>query len=204
MQEIFSLKSHINQIPMGSPFTIAGLARYASSANIRQTLCRLVKSGELERLSQGIYIRPKKSTLGIKSLPSPRQIAETVAKNSGEIIGINGAEAALRLQLSTQVPMKPIFYTTGNTRRIKVGKLEITLKHISPKKLVNPGTPTEVVISALWYLGKAHVNTRVIEKIEKQLAPKDFEMVLKNVANMPAWMADVFYHYQKEKSNELF
>ena len=99
------------------------------------------------------------------------------------------------LQLSTQVPMQPIFYTSGTSRKIKLGKQTITLKHISPRKQVKPGTITCLVITALWYLGKDHVNANIICAIKQRLNEKQFSEVTKHTHQMPIWMADTFKQY---------
>jgi len=39
------------------------------------------------------------------------------------------------------MPMQPVYLTTGSTRRLKFGKLLITLKHTSPRKLALDGRP---------------------------------------------------------------
>ena len=77
-----------------------------------------------------------------KVLPGSEEIIKAISERTGEIIVMHGAEAVRRLNLSTQVPMQPIYYTTGISRRMRVGNIEITFKHISPSKLVNPGTIT--------------------------------------------------------------
>ncbi len=199
MKSIQIIRKHIQEIPEGRPFTVASLMKLASYANIRQVLSRLVKSGEITRVARGIFVRPKEIPYVGKSLPEPKEIAEVIAQTSGETIGLNGAEAARLLQLSTQMSMKPVFYTTGNTRRIKVGNLYIVLKHVSPRKLVKPNTIVGLVISALWYLGKENVTYHEVEKIKQQLNMEQFAEVIENIHNMPAWMARAFHHYQQRK-----
>jgi hypothetical protein len=200
MNAIENIREHIKQAPLGKPILASSLNGIASPDNIRQILSRMVKNGEIERVARGIFVRPKKIAYLGKVLPESEEIAKAVAETTGEIIVPNGAEAARLLHLSTQVPMKPIFYTSGNTRHIKVKNLEITLKHITPRKLVKPGTPVGLVIAALWYLGKSNVNEHVIEKIKHQLKPKQFAELFKHTSQMPGWMAAVFYHYQTEKN----
>lgn len=198
MKEIELVKNHINRIPRGKPFAMRAIGTGASYANVRQSLSRLVKAGEIMRATRGIYVRPKDVPYLGKVLPGSEEVIKAVTKQTGEVIAVHGAEAIHRLNLSTQVPMQSIFYTTGNARRIKVGKLEIILKHISPSKLVKPGTTTCLVVSALWYLGKNQVNTEVIRKIKQRLKAKEFTELFKHMGQMPAWMVEAFNQYQRE------
>lgn len=201
MKEIELVQNQLNRIPRGKPFTMTSFRREVSYTNVRQVLSRLVKAGEIMRATRGIYVRPKEVPYLGKVLPGSAEIIKIITRQTGEVIAVHGAEAAHRLNLSTQVPMQSIYYTTGNTRHIKVGKLEIMLKHISPSKLVKPGTTTCLVISALWYLGKNEVNLEIIKKIKQRIKSEEFSELFKYTEHMPAWMAAAFNQYQRENEN---
>jgi hypothetical protein len=198
MSAIKEVKIYIQSLPKGKPFTVRALQHLASPANARKILERLVQCKELARTARGIYVKPKKTRFG-EVLPSSKEIAETAAKANGETIAIHGAEAARRLQLTTQMQMRPIFYTSGNTRKIKSGNLTITLQHKSPRKLSLPNNITGTVISALWYLGKEQVTQETIKIINEKLTPEEFSATLQQAQLMPAWMANQFYCYQQNK-----
>lgn len=201
MNEIKLIQKSILRTPMGEPFTARSISGNASYANVRQVLSRLTKAGKIIRATRGIYVRPKEVPYLGKVLPGSEVIVNAIAKQTGEVIATHGAEALRRLHLSTQVPMQTIYYTTGTTRSIKIGKLEIMLKHISSSKLVKPGTMTCLVVSALWYLGKSQVNTNVIRKIKMQLGRKQFSELLKNTQHMPMWMVEAFTKFNRENQN---
>lgn len=201
MKYIEFVNNQVNRIPRGRPFAMGSIGGGVSSANLRQVMSRLVKAGEIMRASRGIYVRPKEVPYLGKVLPGSNEMVKIISQQTGEIIAVHGAEAAYRLNLSSQVPMQSIYSTTGNTRRIKVGKLEIILKHISPSKLVRPGTTTCLVISALWYLGKNEVNVGVIKKIKQRISVEDFAALFKYTERMPAWMAELFNLYQRESKD---
>ncbi len=196
MKEIELVKNQLSSIPRGRPFAMSAIVREVSYANVRQVLSRLVKSGEVMRATRGIYVRPKEVPYLGKVLPASEEIVKAISKQTGEIITPHGAEAVRLLQLSTQVPMRPIFYTSGTSRKIKLGKQTITLKHISQRKQVKPGTMTCLVITALWYLGKNHVNENVINTIKQRLNEKQFSEILKHTHQMPIWMVNAFKKYQ--------
>jgi hypothetical protein len=196
MKKIEFVHNQVNRIPRGKPFAMSSIGREASYTNVRQVLSRMVKTGEIMRATRGIYVRPKEVPYLGKVLPGSEEIVKAISKQTGEIITPHGAEAARILQLSTQVPMRPIFYTSGTSRKIKLGKQSITLKHISPRKQVKPGTITGLVIAALWYLGKNHINENVINTIKQRLNEKQFAEVIKHTNQMPMWMSSSFRQYQ--------
>jgi hypothetical protein len=195
------IKEHILKIPQGQPFSSRSLRSFATTENIRQVLNRLVKAGELKRVTRGVFVKPKYSKIiGEEIMPLPWEIVEAIAKSTGETIGIHGAEAARQLQLSTQVPMRLVFYTSGQTRTLKISSNEmVKLRHANPSYLVGSGTIPGLVISALHYLERENVTTAIIEKIRKLIPSEEFNKTITLIPYMPAWMANIFYRYQQEK-----
>jgi hypothetical protein len=196
------VKEFLSAIPLGQPFHSSTLRQLASTENIRQILNRLVKAGELKRVARGVFVKPEYvSTVG-EMLPSSQSIAETIAKSTGETIAIHGAEAARQLQLSTQTPMHLVFYTSGNTRTLKIANQTVRLKHVNPSRLMETGTMPALVLSALSYLGRENVTTETIEIIRSRISPKEFKATINLMEKMPAWMSDVFFRYQKRRKDE--
>jgi hypothetical protein len=196
------IKEYIANLPEGEPFTTSTLRTFASTDNIRQILNRQVKSGEIKRVARGVYLKPKFiSSLGEQS-PLASDFARVIAESTGEIIAVHGSEAARQLQLSTQVPVRPVFYTNGNSRTLKIANRSIKLQHVNPSKLIAPGTISGLIISALMYLGKDNVTSKTISMIKARVTSEEFLQTTKMVEHMPTWMADLFYKYQREHQDE--
>lgn len=189
------IKNRIEAMPAGEPFTPAELLTLGTRTAVDKTLTRLVKAGLLMKVARGVFVRPEESKYG-KVLPSPLKIA--MAKAHGAIVEIHGAEAVRRFGLSTQVQVQPVYYTSGSARRFKLGKIPVTLRHVSPRKLVAPGTNVGLAISALWYLGKEQMKPNVFEAIKSRLNPSEFEELKHSASFMPAWMADALWKYERE------
>lgn len=202
MTAVTYIKQYLTQIPPGEAFPAAALRQFASTDNIRQVLSRLVKAGELKRAARGVFIKPKPSLKMGEALPSASEVAEILTKSSGEIITIHGAEAARQLQLSTQVPLRPIFYTSGNSRKLKIFGRTIQLRHANPSRFIAAGTTPGLVIIALNYLGPESVTIETIEHIRNKISKKEFEETLRLMNRMPGWMSDIFHNYKKERLNE--
>lgn len=200
MTAMAQIKNYLAALPEGQAFSASTLRSFATTENIRQILNRLTKAGELKRVARGLFVKPKQlATIG-EILPPATELAETLAKSTGENIMVHGAEAARQLQLTTQVPMKLIFYTTGNTRTLKLANRTIQLKHINPSRLIAPGTTAGLVIAALNYLGRENVSLEILKMIQQRIGTEEFTAVLRLIECMPAWMADVFYRYQQKEN----
>lgn len=202
MTAMNQVKEYLAALPEGQSFPSHALRHIASTDNIRQILNRLVKTGELGRLARGVFTKPRRTKLGMV-LPSAREAVEALARATGEIITIQGAEAARQLQLTTQVPLRAIFYTSGNSRTLKIANRTVELKHVNPSRLIAAGTVPGLIISALQYLGRENVTTSIIKKIQHQVPEEEFKATLSLRESMPAWMSDAFYRYLQESKNGL-
>lgn len=196
------IKEYLANFPEGQPFPSSALRQFASTENIRQILNRLVKEGELKRVARGVFVKPQHVLNVGETLPSAVVVAEALAKSTGETIAIHGAEAARQLQLTTQVPMQLVFYTSGNTRTLKIANRTVRLRHVNPNRLIGAGTVGGLVISALRYLGRENVTVETIKIMKSHISPAEFQMTISLINHMPAWMADMFYRYQRENISE--
>ena len=187
----------------GEPFTSSEFLELGTRAAVDQSLSRLVKAGVIARVTRGVYVLPIMSEYVGQVLPEPFKIAQAVARNNGAQISMNGAEAARRFELSTQMSTQSLYLTTGRTRQISIGKSKIRLQHTSPRKLALAGRPAGVALSALYYLGREEVTPVVIEKVRQKLEPAEFQTLRSSTELMPSWMSDVFYRYESAESHGL-
>lgn len=189
MQQV---RAEIAKKPRGQPILMSSIPGFATRNNTKQIFHRLIESGELVRIARSIYMRPKKSKYVGVVMPSIEEIVKAIAEESGETIGMHGAEAARLLGLTTQMPIHPTYCTTGCSREIEVGKQKIRFKHVRPNKIILPGTIAGLVITALWYLGKENVDQKTVEKIKSRLSEKEFLSVVAARNKMPEWMEKLF------------
>jgi len=176
----------------GWVFTPAHFRDLGNDIGIRKALQSLCDSGLLVRVARGVYLYPKMhAKLGMLS-PTPEQIAQALAGKDDLRIQPSGAYAANLLGLSTQVPAKAVFLTDGTNRRIKVGNQEIILKQTTPKHMATAGRVSGLVIQALRYLGKQHVNDAVVDTLRRRLRLDDRRQLFQDIRYAPAWIGDIF------------
>jgi len=191
----------IEALPEGELFASAQFLGLGLRANIDQILSRLIKKGVIVRVSRGLFVRAKMNPHVGPVIPGPYKVVEAYARTHGLAIQVHGAEALRQFGLSTQVSVRPIFYTSGPSRRFRIGELTVVLKHVSPKKMVHAGSKVGLAITALWYLGKNQVTPTVIEAINKKLLTDEVEILKAELHSMPSWMADIFYHHAENKKH---
>jgi hypothetical protein len=86
-----------------------------------------------------------------------------------------------------------VFVTSGPSKRIHVGKMEIRLQHVCQRKLALAGRPAGLALSAMWYLGKTEVTPALVDKIRLKLGASEFEVLKSATSSMPAWMSDAIF-----------
>lgn len=191
------IRQRIEKIPTGEPFTTADLLSLGSRAAVDQALLRMERAGQIRRVSRGVYIRPKMNRFVGEVAPEPYQVAKAIAQTTGASLLVHGAEAARQFGLSTQMPTQAVYYTSGPTRHARVGKVEVVLKHTTPRKMALAERPAGAALSALRYLGKGQVTPAVIDTIRKKLGPVEFEALRTATFAMPGWLSDAFHRYRQ-------
>lgn len=180
------IAQRVKRLSKGQPFCISRFAELGTRGAIAKAVARLVSRGELERVTRGVYMRPKQSKYIGRVRSSPLAVMEVITKASGETIQMHGAEAVRRLGLSTQMQVLPTFYTSGSTREIKVGNAVIRLRHVSSDRLQHASTKVGMVLTALYYIGKEGLSKQVISKITSALSSE--ELIKLRACKMPKWM----------------
>jgi hypothetical protein len=159
------ITAHAANLPEGTPISAKELLHLGGRAAVDQALSRLVRRGALMRVRRGVYVRPIETRFGRRA-PSVSRIVNLLARLRGETITRHGAAAANGLGLTTQVPVRPVYLTSGPNSSLKVGGQMVELKHVPPKQLSAPNEPAGEAIRAMIYLGPAHV-CRVLEKLSE-------------------------------------
>ena len=169
-----AVRAAMGKLPRGRPFTAARFLNHGTRGAVDRTLSRLAANGEIRRLAQDVFVRPRTSRFVGTVMPDIHEVVEEIARNNGETLQIHGTEAARRFRLCTQVPTAPVFHTSGSTRTIRVAGTAVRLVHTANRRRLQfAGEPTAAAISALWYLGKDNVTPETVATIEAALGPSE-------------------------------
>src|SRR6516165_3218756 len=139
--------------PEGALLAAKELLHLGSRAAVDQALKRLEERNELMRLGRGLYALPVKTRFGARA-PAPEKVIERLASTHAETIVPHGAAAANMLGLTTQVPTRLVYLTSGPNRQFKLGAQIVELRH-APQWLLLPAQPAAgQAVRALEWLGK--------------------------------------------------
>ena len=162
----------------------------ANNEQVRLALSRLTKEKALSRLGHGIYVYPKTDPLLGKVRPSLEDIAQAVAQRDKITIKPTGAYALNRIGLSTQVPMKVVYLTNGDSRTIKIGKNTIQFRKTSARKMAYQGEISPLIIQSLEEIGKEGLTPSIAEHIRQLLNKEDVQTVKQNLKLAPHWIGE--------------
>lgn len=187
-----AILDRIRSGPKGRVWTPADFLDIGSRAAVDKALSRNCKSGPLRRAGRGLYHVPTRHPLLGVLGPDPSAFHAALTRKDNSRILSTGAHAANALGLTDQVPTRPMLLTTGRSRRVKQGRGELILRHVSPRFVSTTNPQSAQVILALRWIGKRFVDDDIVAKLRRNLSPSNRDALLADAACAPAWIAEIF------------
>ena len=179
--------AYAERLPEGTPLAAKSLLHLGNRAGVDQALSRLAGRGQLIRAGRGVYLHPIKSRFGTRA-PSVEQAVEALAAQRGEIIVPNGAAAANALGLTTQVPVRSVYLTSGRSRTMTLGKQLVELQHAPRWQLALADRPAGQAVRALAWLGPEKAET-ALKTLKGNLSQTAFGELVAAAPQFPTWLA---------------
>lgn len=176
----------------GWVFTSRDFEDLCVRSTISTSLQRLHESGMIRQLARGLYDYPKTDKQLGELAATTDDIAKALAGRDAIRLQPSGAYAANLLGLSTQVPMRIVYLTDGRSRTVQVGRRQIILKQTSPRNMAAAGRISGLVIQALRYIGRDHVDEEAIACLDRRLDDTARRQLIKDIRYAPAWIAGIF------------
>ena len=185
------VKNRIYGKGRGWTFTQKDLEDLGAYFGIRKALLNLESDGFIRRVSTGIYDYPEQhKVLGILP-PKLTAVAEALSRRDKVKIQPSGAQAANQLGLTEQVPAKVVYLTSGNAKKVRIGKQELIFRATTPKRLLLNDRKSGLVIEALKYLGKNGITETTIKRLSRILTQPEKEQLKKDAHFAPAWIRTI-------------
>lgn len=174
-------------LPEGGVLSPKEFLHLGSRAAVDQAFSRLAKAGKLLRVARGAYAAPVASRFGPRA-PAPAKVVQALAEQSGEIVVPHGASAANALGLTQQVPIREVYLTSGRTRKLKLGRSEVLVKHAPRWMLALGARPAGAAVRALAWIGPSHANES-LAALHRTLPHAEWQALTSVRASLPGWMA---------------
>jgi hypothetical protein len=186
------IMARIQAAEPGVVFSARQFLHLGSREAVDQALSRQCRAGKIRKVARGLYHLPRSHPRLGHLAPSTDAIAAALAGRDAIRLQPSGAYAANILGLSDQVPVRLVYLTDGPTHRVKVGGREILLKRTTPRNMATAGRTSGMVIQALRWLGRRHVDDRVISTLRGHLKPADKATLIQDAHLAPAWIGAIF------------
>ncbi|MDP3077199.1 DUF6088 family protein [Bradyrhizobium sp.] len=173
--------------PEGTVLGAKELLHLAARPAVDQALRRLAGKNELLKLYRGAYVRPVETKFGRRA-PEPAKVVESIRRTQAETVVPHGASEAHALGLTTQVPTRIVYLTSGKSRTLMLGAQVIKMKHAPRWMLMaSPGGAGRVV-RALEWLGERRASAALMSLKQTLPLSQVQELVMVRPA-LPRWLA---------------
>lgn len=178
---------YADALPEGGVLSPKEFLHLGSRSAVDQAFSRLARSGKLLRARRGLYTVMLSSKFG-EYPPPAGMVAQSIAAKKGEIVVPHGASAANVLGLTEQNPIREVYLTSGPTRTLKLGRMEVPILHAPRWMLALGARPAGTAVRALKWLGPLHVE-RSVATLRKTLPVSEWQVLVSARATLPGWMA---------------
>ena len=175
-------------LPEGAPVCAKELLHLGKRAAVDQTLSRLTRRGQLIRVRRGLYLLPVEGKFGARP-PEASKAVEAIAARRGESVARHGAAAANELGLTTQVPVRLVYLTSGRNQAVKLGTQVVEMRHVPGWQLALAGRAAGAAIRALAWLGPEKA-VAAIPLLGMKLPVAEREALMSVRGRLPNWMAE--------------
>lgn len=186
------IEQRIEELGTGAVFIPSDFLDIASQKAIKLVLSRLEKAGQIKRVVRGVYTVPEYSNYLKKELTvAPGDVVAAIARNNDWIVIPSGDNALNSLGLSTQVPARYEYVSSGPYKSYTYNGIEIELKHRANRDLLNKRYKSALAIQALKALGKDDINKDTITSLSRALSPQEIEWFYEDAKTSSAWIFEI-------------
>ncbi len=186
------IMSEAKTLPEGALISAKEFLHLGSRAAVDQALRRLKGRNELMSIDRGVYVRPVKTRFGMRA-PAAEKVIERFAATRAETVVAHGAAAANSLGLTTQVPTKLVYLTSGRSRKLKLGAQVIEMRH-SPQWMLLPShRAAGEAVRALEWIGERRA-PQALTVLKQKLSPSTVDELVALRPVLPTWMSKSISH----------
>ena len=176
----------------GRCWSSSDFAEFGSRLAISQALSRLEKCGALISPLRGYYCVPRRSKLLDELLPPDyKELACAIARHYGWQVLPCGDVLLNELGLSTQVPVKYSFVSTGPYRYYDVVGTRIEFKHSANREMFNMSAEVATVVQAIKTLGANGLTDICCSRLMEVVLRIGAEKVVREAKGTTSWIYEM-------------
>lgn len=175
-----------------SVFCAKDFIHLGDGKSINKSLERLTTDNIIQRVITGVFYAPKYIEI-IDDYESPNihEVAKTLARKNNWSITPTGNIALNKLGLSTQVPSKYIYLSSGPYKKYKIFNTDLAFKRTNNREVLKYSEETNLVIQALKAIGREKVTDEDISMISSKLDDSKKNVLLKESRSTSIWIYEL-------------
>ena len=178
--------AHASSLPEGTPVCAEVLSSLGSTDAVNGALCELAHNGKLSEVCEGVYLQPVETRFGTRS-PDVGTVIPQLAKLWEETIVPCGGASANLMGMTTQIPMMPVYLTSGYDRTLHISGSTVELRHAPKWQLLAPDQPVGHAVRALAWMGPEEVEES-IKLLGRMLPVEEIKELVSSCETIPEWM----------------
>ncbi|WP_369024452.1 DUF6088 family protein [Mycoplasma sp. 06067-C1-B144P-99-0482-3] len=199
MSYLSQIQNRIDHFEPAKIFISQDFSDIASNETVRRTLNKLVEEEKIKRIINGFYYNPTYIELIHEYEPfEVEELAYSIARKYNWEIAPFGIACLNILGLSTQVPARIIFVSSGKNKIYNIDGWIIEFKKVSNKEICNMSWTTKIVIQAIKEIGKDKLTKKDIRIIRNNLSVLEKQNLLKEAKYTTTWIFDYIKQICKE------
>lgn len=157
----------------GCVFSNQDFFAFGSDTAVSSCLYLLKKEGVIRLLLRGLYEYPRfNAFLEENVAPDMHRVADALARKYRWHIQPSGNSALQYWGLSTQMPLRLLYFSDGPNRHYSIEGRTLEFKHISRMESDFPHRDCEMFVQAVKELGERSLESPYLEKLHSLLTPK--------------------------------
>lgn len=183
------IMERINSSSYGS-FTTSDFADIANYKSVSKSLELLEDKQILKKAKRGVYYKPIfNNAIKMECAPNLDDVANAIARQYNWNIVPSGNYALNLIGISTQVPSKIVYCSSGPYREYEVGANKLIFKHTTTKEITDLRLNNLIAIQALKELGKDNISIDDMKLIDNFLSIEDKQEITQGI-RITSWIYD--------------
>jgi len=173
-----------------------------SRTDIDVALFSLAKDGTIHRILPGLYHLPQYSEI-LKEFVAPdiRKVADALARKYNWKIFPEGNTALNYLGLSTQVPAKYIYVSSGSPRKYKIGNMDLEFRHRVLTETMIDDEKAMLAVQAIKAIGQVHADAEFIKSLASKFSYVEWIKIEKASHKVADWVLSVIRKAKEVSKN---
>jgi hypothetical protein len=182
-----NILNHAKTLPEGALICAKKFLHLGSRAAVDQALKRQKERKELMQLYRGVYVRPVTTRFGTRA-PAAEKVIDGIAAARAETVVAHGAAAASSLGLTTQVPTKLVYPTSGKSRSLKLDAQVAEMKHAPQGMLLPLHQAAGEAVCAIAWIGE-HGASEALTTLKQKLPQSTVDELIAVRLALPGWLS---------------